>query len=246
LPGYGFSDRPERANYRDVARLMHALMRRLGYAKYAVGGGDFGAGVATLMALDEPESVLGIHLSTLEMSPTITESSPPLSDAEISYLRERDSWDNVERGYSALQSTKPQTIAFALNDSPAGLTAWIVEKWRSWSDSGGDLEHRMPRDALLTMITIYWVTGSIATSMRDYYDNRWNGVALGADAYVAVPTGVANFASHFISEGRPPREWAERLYNVRRWTEMPRGGHFAPIEEPMLLAEDISAFFADL
>jgi pimeloyl-ACP methyl ester carboxylesterase len=102
------------------------------------------------------------------------------------------------------------------------------------------------RNTLLTMLTIYWVTGSITTSMRDYYDNRWDGVALGADAFVSAPTGIANFARQFVFEGQPPREWAERLYNVVRWTEMPRGGHFAAAEEPRLLAQDIAAFFAEL
>jgi pimeloyl-ACP methyl ester carboxylesterase len=246
LPGYGFSERPQRANYRDVATLMHGLMRELGYERYAASGGDFGAGIATMMALDHPASVFGIHLSTPEMSPPLHAASRPLSEAESTYLAARAEWDAVERGYSAVQSTKPQTLAFALTDSPAGLAAWIVEKWRSWSDSDGDVERALPRDALLSLLTIYWVTGSIATSMRDYYDNRWDGVALESDAFVSAPTGIANFAKQFAFEGRPPREWAERLYNVGRWTEMPRGGHFAATEQPRLLAKDIAAFFADL
>ncbi|MGA8360714.1 MAG: epoxide hydrolase family protein [Candidatus Dormiibacterota bacterium] len=246
LPGYGFSERPERGNYRDIAGLMHGLMRGLGYARCGAGGGDFGAGIATFMALDHAASTLGIHLSNLELSPDVDDGSRPLSDAERSYLAQRDRWDRAERGYSAIQSTKPQTLAYALNDSPAGLAAWIVEKWRSWTDSGGDVDSRVPRELLLTMLTLFWATGTITTSMRDYYDNRWDGVALGSQAFVTVPTGIANFASQFIFEGKPPREWAERLYNVRRWNEMPRGGHFAPAEEPRLLAADIAAFFADL
>jgi pimeloyl-ACP methyl ester carboxylesterase len=246
LPGYGFSERPERGNYRDIAGLMNGLMHGLGYARYGVGGGDFGAGVATVMALDHPEATLGIHLSNLEFSPQRDDGSRPLSDAERKYLAQRDLWDQAERGYSAVQSTKPQTLAFALNDSPAGLAAWIVEKWRSWADTDGDLDRRFPRELLLTMLTIYWATQSITTSMRDYYDNRWDGVTLGPQTFVTVPTGIANFARQFIFEGQPPREWAERLYNVCRWTEMPRGGHFAPAEEPRLLAADIAAFFADL
>src|ERR1019366_5052355 len=136
LPGYGFSERPERGNYRDIA---------------------------TLMALDQPESLLGIHLSNLEISPHVDEALRPLSDAETMYLKHREHWDEAERGYAAVQSTKPQTLAYSLNDSPAGLAAWIVEKWRSWADSGGDLERRFPRDLLLTMLTIYWVTESITT-----------------------------------------------------------------------------------
>ena len=144
LPGYGFSERPERGNYRDIAGLMHGLMRGLGYARYGAGGGDFGAGIATFMALDHAASTLGIHLSNLELSPDVDDGSRPLSDAERSYLAQRDRWDRAERGYSAIQSTKPQTLAYALNDSPAGLAAWIVEKWRSWTDSGGDVELASP------------------------------------------------------------------------------------------------------
>lgn len=245
LPGYGFSTRPARANYRVIAGLWNRLMHGLGYERYGAGGGDFGAGVTTLMALDEPSSLLGIHLSTLEMSPR-AEASRPLSEAEQAYLAQRERWDANERGYSAIQSSKPQTLAYALNDSPAGLAAWILEKWRSWSDSGGDLDRRFSRDFLLTTVTLYWVTGTITTSMRDYYDNRWHGVRLGATDFVRVPTAFAGFANHFVPEGEPPREWVERLYDVRRWTAMPSGGHFAAAEEPGLLARDIAAFFADL
>ena len=246
LPGYGFSERPARANYRSIAKLWHRLMRDLGYARYGAGGGDFGAGVATLMALDDPAPLLGIHLSNLELSPYIGEGVPSLSEAERAYLAQRQRWDDVERGYSGIQSTKPQTLAYALNDSPAGLAAWVVEKWRSWSDSGGDLDRRFSREFLLTLLTIYWVTGTMTTSMRDYFDNRWHGIALGPQDVVRVPTAIANFAKPFAPEGEPPREWAARLYDVRRWTPMPSGGHFAPVEEPELLARDVAEFFGSL
>ena len=135
-------------------------------------------------------------------------------------------------------------LAYALNDSPVGLAAWVVEKWRSWSDSGGDIESRFSRDFLLTLITLYWVTETMPTSIRDYYDNR--RFHLGPDDVVRVPTAIASFPHMFVPEGEPPREWAERLYNVERFTSMPRGGHFAPAEEPQLVARDIAAFFADL
>jgi pimeloyl-ACP methyl ester carboxylesterase len=246
LPGYGFSERPPRVNYRSIGKLWHQLMRGLGYARYGAGGGDFGAGVATLMALDDPAPMIGVHLSNLELAPVMGEGSRPLSESERAYLKQQGQWDRAERGYSAIQSTKPQTLGYALNDSPAGLAAWILEKWRSWSDSGGDLDARFSRDFLLTMLTLFWVTGSITTSMRDYFDNRWHGVVLGPEHFVRVPTGIANFARQFVFEGDPPREWAERLYNVRRWTPMPSGGHFAAAEEPERLARDIAAFFAEL
>jgi pimeloyl-ACP methyl ester carboxylesterase len=246
LPGYGFSARPARANYRSIAAMWHRLMRGLGYHRYGAGGGDFGAGVATLMAIDDPTPMIGVHLSNLEVWPYTGDGSRPLSEAERAYLAQRRRWDETERGYSAIQSTKPQTLGYALNDSPAGLAAWIVEKWRSWADSAGDLDGRFSPDFLLTIVTLYWVTETITTSMRDYFDNRWHGVALGPEDFVRVPTGIANFAKQFVFEGEPPREWAERLYNVRRWTAMPSGGHFAPAEEPERLARDIAAFFSEL
>jgi pimeloyl-ACP methyl ester carboxylesterase len=219
-------------------------MQGLGYERYGAQGGDFGAGVATYMALDNPEPMIGVHLHDLEIAPYTGPGSRPLSEAERSYLAQRRQWSDVERGYSAIQSTKPQTVGYGLNDSPAGLAAWILEKWRSWSDSYGDLDTRLGREFLLTTLTLYWVTQTITPSMRDYFDNRWSGITIGPNDFVDTPTGIAVFANQFVPEGEPPREWAERLYNVRRWTPMPSGGHFAPIEEPELLARDVAALFA--
>jgi pimeloyl-ACP methyl ester carboxylesterase len=251
LPGYGFSPRPGVAGgvtYRYVARLWHQLMRGLGYQRYAAGGGDFGSGIATYMALDDPGPLIGLHLTNLELAPRTGPGSRPLSAAEQHFLEQARRWDQTERGYTAIQSTKPQTLGYALNDSPAGLAAWILEKWRSWSDSRGDLISRFGTDFLLTIVTIYWVTGTITSSIRDYYDNRrWHGEPrLGPGDTVRVPTALAVFPHMLIPEGEPPREWAERLYDIRRWTVMPRGGHFAPAEEPELLARDIAAFFGGL
>ena len=248
LPGYGFSERPRRAgvNYRYVSALWHQLMTALGYERYGAGGGDFGAGVCTLMALDKPGPIIGIHLTSLEIAPFVGPGSRPLSPTEEAYVAMADRWWQSEGGYKALQSTKPQTLGYSLNDSPAGLAAWLAEKWRSWSDSHGDLDARVPRDFLLTLLTLYWVTGTITSSMRDYFDNRWHGITLGLDDFVGSPTGIANFKSQYVPEGDPPREWAERVYNVERWTPMERGGHFAPIEEPVAVARDIAAFFARL
>ena len=250
LPGYGFSERPHRlgVNYQFVAGLWHRLMQGLGYERYGAQGGDFGAGIATFMALDNPGPMIGVHLSNLEIAPFTGSGSRPLSEAEKAYRERNEAFWEEEYGYKAIQSTKPQTLAFALNDSPAGLAAWIVEKWRSWADSGGNLDERISRDFLLTTVTLYWVTQTIPSSMRDYFDNdnKRFRIMVGQEAFVDVPTGIAVFASNFVDEGTPPREWAERLYNVRRWTPMPRGGHFAAAEEPGLLARDIAAFFAGL
>jgi len=241
LPGYGFSSRPDVLTTRDTAKLWHTLMRGLGYERYGAGGGDWGAAVTTYMALDQPEPLLGIHLSNLDNAPTAT---TPLTAAERAFVAATEHWDATQRGYSFIQGTKPQTLAYGLTDSPAGLAAWILEKWRSWADTGGDIDARLDRDFLLTLVTLYWVTDTIGTSIRDYIDNRAAGTAvLGPDDFVSVPTGIANFHHNFVGEGMLPREWAERAYDVRRFTNMPRGGHFAAAEEPDLLAADLTTFF---
>ncbi|HUJ28125.1 MAG TPA: epoxide hydrolase [Myxococcales bacterium] len=242
LPGYCFSQRPERANRRDVAALWHQLMQGLGYRRYGAAGGDFGAGVATFMALDQPGPMIGIHLSTPEVAPLL-DAGAPLSPAERAFFEQQARWDDSERGYSHIQSTRPQTLGYALEDSPAGLAAWVGEKWRAWIDGGGAL---FDRGHLLTLLTLIWATRSITTSMRDYFDNRWRGAPLQPGDFVRVPTGVANFARQLAFEGEPPREYFARLYDVRRFTPMPRGGHFGAAEQPLLLARDIGAFFASL
>ena len=231
LPGYAFSPRPPRTGVDRafVAGLWHELMQGLGYERYGAHGGDFGAGVATYMALSQPDRVVGIHLSTPEMSPYTGPGAPPLSAEEQAYVEHVARWDETERGYSAVQSTRPQTLGYGLNDSPAGLAAWVLDKWRSWSDSGGDLDARFGRDALLTMLTVWWATGSITSSMRDYYDNRWHGTPIGPDDRVRVPTAMAVFANEFVPEGEPPRSWYERLYDdppldgVPPWRALRRG-----------------------
>ncbi|WP_194920047.1 epoxide hydrolase family protein [Catenulispora rubra] len=248
LPGYVFSERPARAGVdrRYVAGLWHELMQGLGYQRYGACGGDFGAGVATQMALSEPERVIGIHLSTPELAPYTGPGSAQLTPQEQAYVAHLEHWEETERGYSAVQSTRPQTLGYALNDSPAGLAAWLLDKWRSWSDSGGDLDATFGRDSLLTMLTLYWATDSITTSMRDYYDNRWHGAPIGPDDHVRVPTAMAVFANEFVPEGEVPRSWYERMYRIERWTVFPRGGHFAAMEVPDMLAADIGEFFGGL
>jgi pimeloyl-ACP methyl ester carboxylesterase len=191
-----------------------------------------------------PSRGSGIHLSNLELAPFTGPGSRPLSEAERAYLAQYHHWLEMEGGYKALQSTRPQTLAYGLNDSPVELAAWIVEKFRAWSDCEGSVERRFSKDDLLTTIMIYWATQTMPTSMRDYFDNRWYGITLGPQDFVTVPTAVVVFAHQFVSDGTPPREWAERLYNICQWTEMPRGAHFAAMEEPELLAGDIVTFFA--
>ena len=247
LPGYGFTERPDRTGVtsRYTADLWHRLMHGLGYRQYGAQGGDFGAAVTTFMALDNPDPMLGIHLSNLDVAPYLGRESRPLSQSEQAYLAQFERWREDDRGYGAIQSTRPQTVGYGLNDSPAGLAAWLIEKWRAWSDSGGNLDATFSRDFLLTVVTLYWVSQTITSSMRDYADNR-GLAALGPGDRITVPTAIAVFANQIVSDGCPPREWAERLYNVRRWSPMREGGHFAPAEQPELLARDIAAFFGDL
>ena len=244
LPGYGFSPRPARTgvNIRYVADVWLTLMREFGYERYGAGGGDFGCGVATMMALRSPGTVIGLHLTNLDVDPRLGPPAPELSDVERAYLAQRGEWDAVERGYSSIQSTRPQTVGYGLNDSPAGLAAWILEKWRAWTDPTVELS----RDFLLTMLTVFWVTQSITPSMRDYWDNRWTREALGPSDRIEVPTAIAGFDHQRAFEGEPPREWAQRLYDVRRFTPMPTGGHFAAAEQPLAVARDIAAFFGSL
>jgi pimeloyl-ACP methyl ester carboxylesterase len=239
LPGYGFSPRPTKVgiNYRYVSERWHRLMSDLGYSRYGAGGNDFGAGVTTILALDYPKSVIGIHLTTLEsdLAPMVHDAE--LSDAERSYLAVSRGWDATERGYSAIQSTKPQTVGYGLNDSPAGLAAYVGEKWYSWSDvTPSD-------DFLCATLTLYWVTQTITSSMRDYWDNRWHPVH---PTYVRTPTAFGVFPHHTVPEGEPPRSFLERVYNIQRWTVFPHGGHFAPVEEPAAVAGDLTAFFHSL
>jgi pimeloyl-ACP methyl ester carboxylesterase len=242
LPGYGFSDRSPRAGAtpRATAELFVELMSGLGYDRFVAHGSDFGAEVLTQLALSFPQHLDGLHLSTFDWRPYLGAGSRPISPAERRYLSERV---EGESGYDELQSTKPQSLGYALNDSPAGLAGWMLEKWRSWSDCGGDVIGHFGRDFLLAMLTIYWVTETATSSARLYYDHRRYQAPLGLRDHVEVPTAVALFHHNFVSEGVPPREWAQRLFNVCRWTDMPRGGHFAATEEPVLLAADIAAFY---
>ena len=165
----------------------------------------------------------------------------------MKYFKNNEKWMQREGAYAAIQSTKPQSLAHALNDSPAGLAGWIVEKFRSWGDCHGDIETRFTRDELLTQIMIYWATESIGSSFLPYHDyanaNPLDWVKEGMKKWTGSSNVPAAFALFPKDISQPPREWAERFFNVQRWTEMPRGGHFAPMEEPELFTEDIRTWF---
>lgn len=184
-----------------------------------------------------PDRVEAIHVTNVYGSHK--EGDPPLTEAERRYLEAEDRWDVEEGAYQHQQMTRPQTLAFGLNDSPAGLAAWIVEKFRNWSDCDGDVENVFSKDELLVNLTIYWATETIASSFRPYYESAHNPNPRPWQR-IDVPCAVAVFPGDL---GVPPREWAERSYNVQQWTEMPRGGHFAAFEQPELLADDVRRFF---
>ena len=243
LPGYGFSDRPgERGmSVFRIADLFSRLMsEELGYKRYVVRASDLGAGVAQQMALAHPDSIAGLHLSGL--NPYVSQIPSDLSEAEQKFLEDVQRFRMQEGAYAMVHNTKPQTLAYGLNDSPAGLAAWIVEKFRSWSDCDGNVENRFSKDELLANLTVYWATETINSSCRLYYETMHNWPQV-AGKRVVVPTGMAMFPKDLFPG---PREWAQRQYNVVRWTQMPRGGHFGEMEEPQLLAEDIRAFVHSL
>ena len=244
LPGYGFSGRPKHRGIQvfQVADLWTKLMSEgLGYRRFGAQGGDWGAAVSSCLGFAHAGHLIGIHVTLLTGSPPYRQpGARPLSEDERALLAESRHWMQAEGGYFHIQGTKPQTLAYGLNDSPAGLAAWLVEKFRAWSDCNGDVETRFTKDELLTNITIYWVTETINSSTRFYYEYAHSPWRFKPGERVEVPCAVALFPKEIA---HPPKEWAERTHNVQRWTEMPRGGHFAAIEEPDLLAEDIRAFF---
>jgi pimeloyl-ACP methyl ester carboxylesterase len=240
LPGYGFSG-PTRERGWDVARIARAfieLMHRLGHARYGVQGGDWGARIATAIGALDPEHCMAIHLNMALAEPP--EAAVELSDSDKADLAALAHFRREESGYAIEQSTKPQTVGTALNDSPAALLAWMVETFRTWSDCDGRPENAFTRDQLLTIVTTYWVTQTSASAARLYWENKNSGAKA---EYVAVPTGVARYPKEPL---RLPRPWIERAYNVTHWVEMPRGGHFAAMEQPALFAEDVRRFFNSL
>mgnify|MGYP000433368171 FL=1 len=247
MPGYGFSDHPTKPGMHvlRVSDLWVKLMKDgLGYDRFGAQGGDWGASVTAYLGFAYPENLIGIHLTSMvRPTPYMGPGSTPLSQAEQALLKQREEWMQAEGGYSHIQGTKPQTLSYGLNDSPVGLAAWLVEKYRSWSDCGGDVESRFTKDELLTTITIYWAAQIINSSTRLYYETARHPWDMKQGERISVPAAMAVFPGEI---SLPPREWGERSYNVQRWTEMPCGGHFAALEEPERLAEDIRAFFRPL
>ncbi|MFJ3175865.1 epoxide hydrolase family protein [Streptomyces roseus] len=240
LPGFGYSERPTRAPLDTVAvaALWAELMRVLGYERFGAAGGDLGSHVSRYLALDHPDRVVAVHRTDAGL-PLPTTDPAQLTPEERAWTEAAAAWGATEGAYAAMQRTKPQTAAFGLTDSPAGLAAWIVEKLRSWSDCGGDVERSFTKDEILTNVTLYWLTGTIGSAMRMYRANAAVPPAQHARR-VEVPSGFSIFRGDVV---RPPRAWLERTANVVYATEPPRGGHFAPFEEPELYARELRAFF---
>lgn len=242
LPGFGFSSRPKYpgVNNSRVAEMWAALMtEQLGYSKFAAAGGDMGSGVTRYLAANYPEVLYGIHLTDIGIIRDLLAATDltQLSEEELHYRDNASAWIAQEGGYMSIQSTRPQTLAYGLSDSPAGVAGWLLEKFRSWSDCNGDLEQKFSKDELITHIMMYWVTNTIGSAAHMYYENTHSLPPL---SRIEVPTGLALFQADVLL---PPEEWAKRNLNITRWTKLPRGGHFTALEEPELFAEDIRAFF---
>lgn len=244
MPGFGFSDKPSVPGYsvRKMGETVGTLMARLGYQRYGAQGGDWGAGVTSWLGENCSKQVVGIHINFARSRPPQGVEDPfeGVPDWEIKRMNDREEAMKNHWAYADIQGTRPQTLGYGLNDSPVGLAAWITDKWYVWSDHDGHIENAFTKDQLLTNIMIYWTTGTINSSTRIYYETRRDNWRRGR---VEVPTAAAIFPQEIRL---PIRKWVEAGYNLQQWTEMPQGGHFAAVEEPELLVEDLRKFFRTL
>lgn len=240
LPGYGFSGPTREQGYdaETIATIFATLMERLGYDRYFAQGGDWGGLITALLGANHADVAEAIHMNMLFVAPTsLDEPMAMLDEQGKADYQETKEFRRHEIGYQEIQSTKPQTLAYGLTDSPAGLAAWIVEKFRTWSDCDGDVETSFGRDRLLENVSVYWLTRTINSSMRLYYET--DARAAIPDS-VDVPTGHGRYPAEI---SKTPRSWAEEVYDIVYWNDMPEGGHFAAMEVPDLFVEDVRAFF---
>ncbi len=246
LPGYALSFRPgqKRFGVEAIAETFAALMSGvLGYERFGAQGGDWGGTISSVLGHRYPERMIGIHLNFLAVRRDIAPGAIASSE-EQAYYKDLAAFLKEETGYQWIQGTRPQTLAFGLSDSPAGLAAWIVEKFRAWTDCGGDPELGVSRDEMLANISLYWFTGAIGSSFWPYYSRMHGPWPIPEGGAVKVPTGYVEFPKEII---RPPRSIAGRTYtDIRRWTVEAKGGHFAALEQPEVLAREIKAFFGSL
>jgi pimeloyl-ACP methyl ester carboxylesterase len=242
IPGFGFSQKINvpGCNLWFISDLWSKLIKELGYEKILAQGGDFGAGISTALALKHPEDVLGLHLNYIHGSyfPFLSKTEK-LTEEEILFQKNAEDWYITEGAYSHQHRTKPLTLAYALNDSPVGLCAWIVEKFYGWSDCNGNIESVFTKDELLSNVSLYWYTETIHSSIRLYNENSQVPLHFSKNDFVNTPAGIARFHKE---EPFPPRKFIERGYNIQHWTDIPKGGHFAAMEQPALLANDITQF----
>ncbi len=248
IPGYAFSDVPTKPgfHYGNTADLWAGLMTSLGYDRFAAHAYDVGATIMSFLLRRCPERLIGYHTTAPDNpAPYLGVGSEPLSRDEQTYLRQTDLWDIEEGGYMALQTTRPQTLGYGLNDSPVGLAAWIVEKWYAWTEPpNGELGDHFTMDQLLTNVTLYWATQTINSANRLYFERAHNFWPIGRDETIDVPTGVTR-TMHAVE--RPPREYVERTFtDIRGWEDFGCGGHFMALEEPQLMAQAIRQFFHPL
>jgi pimeloyl-ACP methyl ester carboxylesterase len=249
IPGFGFSEIPKEPgmNQQRIAALFTKLIKEeLGYSTFFVHGGDWGSTITEQIAINNSPYLKGIHLTDIPWHHLFSIPSEELTASEKKYIQTGQQWSQTEGAYGMIQSTKPQSVGYGLNDSPVGLAGWIIEKFYSWSDCKGKLENVFTKDELLTNLTIYWATQTINSAIRLYYEaaaflqQQSKKAAVGK---LEVPTGVAIFPRDLVPA---PREFAERIFNVRHWTEMPVGGHFAAMEQPDLFAKDLRKFVKSL
>ena len=246
LPGFGFSSAPTQPGYspEKIAHILAALMEKIGYQRYAIAGGDWGAIINRYLAFNYPDRLIGLHSNMmLAGPPTDREQRADVTQVEETARAARGAYMQNERAYQQIQGSKPQTLGYGLNDSPTGLAAWIVEKFHGWTDmpqgATGYLDNHFTKDELLTNIAIYWFTGTITSSTRIYYENSKTPIETPL-GFINVPTGAAIFpAEIFVT----PRAWAEAAYDLRHWSVMSEGGHFAALEKPDLYLNDLQIFF---
>lgn len=242
LPGHGFSFKPyqRRFGLTEMADVLAVLMTDvLGYSRFACFGHDWGAFLSSRLAYAYAEQIAGIYITLLAI-PREGKALAESTDEERRFYTELERWLKEETGYSAMMGTKPQTLAYALTDSPAGLAGWIIEKFRTWSDCGGDVESYFGRDVLLTNIMLYWVTGAINSTFWAYYARAHGPWIVPPGDKIQVPTAYAEHPKEIL---KPPRSLANRMYgNIQRWVQMERGGHFPPLETPERIADEIRSF----
>ncbi|HET6473437.1 MAG TPA: epoxide hydrolase [Pseudomonadales bacterium] len=244
IPGYGFSKAPSRPGFqpRACAELFMQLMEKLGYTRYFAQGGDVGSAVTTWLGALAADRLKGIHLNLVFARPPKENPMAGVTDAEAKTLEDRRAYMANEVGYQHIQGSKPQTLGYALNDSPVGLAAWITEKFHKWTQHRGNHEDAVTKDEILTDVSIYWFTQTITSSVRMYYESRrYTGSPF--PERVDAPTAVANFPGELFLA---PRAWVEKQFNLVHWSHPARGGHFAALEAPDLLVDDIRAAFRPL